>query len=81
LTTAKFREPVAASAVIVKLAVKLVVLVTATLLTVMPEPTSTVVPPLIKFVPVKTTSKVCKRLPLAGAMLVNVGAGMPTLKV
>jgi hypothetical protein len=33
------------------------------------------VTPLIKFVPVKTTSSVCKRLPLAGTMLVKIGAG------
>ena len=82
LVTKKFRAPVAAPAVIVKLAVKLVELFTVIELTVnSPNSSFTPVMPLIKFVPVKITSSVCKRLPLAGAMLVTVGAGLFTVNV
>jgi len=82
LVTKKFRAPVAAPAAIVRFAVKLVELFTVVELTVMPLPTFTEVTPLIKFVPVKITSSVCKRLPLIGKMLVNVGAGLlPTVNV
>ena len=81
LVTEKFFAPVLANVVMVRLAVKLVELVTVMELTVMPAPTFTEVTPLIKFVPVKTTSRVCKRLPFVGAMLVKVGAGLLTVKV
>lgn len=65
----------------VRLAVKLVELVTLVALTVMSDPTFTEVTPLIKFVPVKTTSSVCNRFPLFGEMLVKAGAGLFTVKV
>ena len=82
LVTKKFRAPVAAPAAIVRFVVKLVELFTVVELTVIPVPTFTVVTPVIKFVPVKTTSSVCKRSPLFGAMLVKVGAGLlPTVNV
>ena len=82
MVTEKFRAPVAAPAAIVRFAVKFVALFTVVELTVMPLPTFTEVTSSIKFVPVKTTSSVCKRLPLIGAMLVKVGAGLlPTVKV
>jgi hypothetical protein len=81
LVTEKFRAPVAARAVMVRLAVKLVELVTICEFTVMPAPTLTELTPLIKFVPGKTTSNVCKRFPLAGERLVKVGAGLPTVKI
>jgi len=77
LVTEKFRASVVAVPIIVRFAVKLVKLFTVIELTVIPVPTFTVVAPLIKFVPVKTTSSVCKRLPLIGEMLVKVGAGFP----
>ena len=82
LVTEKFRAPVAALAAMVRFAVKFVELFTVVELTVMPLPTFTEVTPLIKFVPVKTTSSVCTRFPLIGAMLVKVGAGLlPTVNV
>ena len=49
--------------------------------TVMFAPKFTELTPSIKFVPVKTTSSVCKRLPFVGAMLAKVGAGLFTIKV
>ena len=76
LVTEKFRTPVAATALIVKLAVKLVELVTVVEFTVMPAPTFTELTPLMKFVPAKTTSNVCSRFPLAGAILVKIGTGL-----
>jgi len=79
--TKRFRASVAAAAVIVKFAVKLVALFTVVELIVISLPTFTEVTPSIKFVPVKTTSSVCKRLPLFGAMLVKVGAGLFAVKV
>jgi len=81
LVTEKLRGPVAAFAAIVKLAVKLVALVTVIKFTEISEPALTVVTPLIKFAPVKTTSSVCPRLPLAGAMPINAGAGLLTMNV
>jgi len=81
LVTEKFRAPVVAAAVTMRFAVKLVKLFTVVELTVMPSPTFTEVTPAIKFVPVKTTSSVCRRLPLIGEMLVKVGLGLlPTVK-
>lgn len=80
LETEKVRAPVAALGVISKLAIKLVELVTLTDLTVMPAPGLGLVRPLIKFVPVKTTSSVSKRLPLTGERPVKVGAGKLTVK-
>jgi len=81
LITEKLRGPVAAFAPIVKFAVKLVVLVTVTALTVISAPALTPVTPLIKFVPVKTTSRVCRRLPALRARLVKVGEGLLTVNV
>ena len=49
-------------------------------LTVMLEPKLTDVTPVMKFVPVSTTSSVCGRLPLVGDILVSVGTGLPTVK-
>ena len=43
----------------------------------MSAPKLTEVTPLIKLVPVRTTSSVCKRPPLVGEMLVKVGTGLP----
>ena len=81
LVTEKLRGPVAAFAPIVKFAVKLVALVTVTELTVISWPALTLVTPLIKFVPAKTTFKVCGRLPLTGLRLVNVGTGFGAVEV
>jgi len=81
LVTEKFRAPVTAPAVIVRFAVKLVALFTVVELTVMPLPTFTEETPSIKFVPVKTTSSVCKRLPLVSERLAKVGTGLFTVKV
>lgn len=71
----KLRAPVAAAAVISMLAVRLVALVTFTDRILIPNPTFGMLTPLRKFVPVKTISNICKRLPLAGAMLVSIGVG------
>jgi len=76
LITKKTRSPMAALAAMVRFAVKLVELFTVVELTAMPLPTFTEVTPSIKFVPVKTTSSVCKRLPLVGERFVKVGAGL-----
>jgi len=81
LVTEKFLAPMAATAVIVRFAVKFVELFTVVELIVIPAPALTAVTPLIKFVPVKTTSSVCKRSPLTGAMLSKVGLGFSTLNV
>lgn len=84
LVTEKFRGPVAAAAVMVRFAVKLVALLTVIAFTVMPAPAFTAETPSIKFVPVKTTSSLCKRFPKLGAILVKVGTGLlllPTVKV
>jgi len=81
LVTEKLLAPAAAAEVMVRFAVKLVELFTVVELTVMPLPTFTEVTPVIKLVPVKFTSSVCKRLPLVGEMLVKVGAGLFTVNV
>jgi len=81
LVTETFRAPSAAFAPIVMLAVICVALLTVVELTVMSAPKLTELTPPIKFVPVKTTFSDCKRLPLVGEMLVNVGGGFaPTVK-
>lgn len=72
LVTEKSRLPVVARAVIVRLASRLVELVTVVEFTVIPAPTFTELTALIKFVPVKTTSNVSNLLPLVGAMAVKV---------
>jgi len=79
--TEKLWAPMAVAAVMVTFAVKLVELLTVVECTVIPAPAFTAVTPRIKFVPVKTMSSVCKRLPLLGEMPVKVGAGFPTVKV
>src|SRR3954453_8050006 len=76
LVTDTLRGPTAAFAAIVTLAVICDPLSTVNVLTAMLEPRLTVVTPARKLVPVKTTFSVCVRLPLTGAMLVNVGAGL-----
>ena len=82
------RAALVPAAGMVILAVKLVALFTVVELKTMPLPlppppsvgkgstSPTVVIPAMKFVPVKTTSSVCKRLPLVGEMLVKVGTGL-----
>lgn len=78
----KSRGPIAASAAIIIIAVKLVAsLLTVFETTMMPLPTSGVLASLKKLFPVKTTSSVCKRLPLAGAMLSKIGSGLLTVKI
>lgn len=79
--TVKLLSPVAAASVIVRFAVKLSGRCTVVVFTVIPGPTFTLVTPLIKFDPVNPTSSVCSRFPLVGLMLVNVGAGILTVKV
>lgn len=81
MVTETSRAPVAAAAVMVIFTIRLVVLATVVELTVMPLPTFTVVAALRKFVPVKVTSKIFPTLPLFGSILVNVGAGLLTVKV
>jgi len=75
------RAPNAALAPMVIFAVICVALLTTVEFKVMSAPKFTELTPSIKFVPVKTTSSVCKRLPLVGEMLVTVGAGLFTVKV
>jgi len=81
LLTDTFRGPVAAVALIVIFAVMLVSLSTVVEFTVMPDPKLTELTPLMKWAPVKVTSSVCRRLPLVGAILARVGAGLFTVKV
>ena len=85
LVTETLRAPSAALASMVIFAVICVVPPLAGLtvveFTVMSAPKLTELTPSIKFVPVKTTSSVCKRLPFVGAMLAKVGAGLFTVKV
>ena len=81
LVIEKLRSPIVAAAAMVKFAVKLVELLTVVEFTVMSAPKSTVVASLIKFVPVKITSSVCKRLPVFGEIFVKVGLGLFTVKV
>lgn len=80
LVMEKLRTPVAAFAVIIIFAVKLVELFTVCALMIIPAPRLSALTPLIKLAPVKTTSSVCSRLPMLGAMLVSVGAGLFTVK-
>lgn len=80
MVTEKLRAPVVAAVVMVIFAVRLAALVTVIELTVIPAPTFTVVATLRKFAPVKTTASVCPTLPVAGLRLVNVGAGLLTVK-
>jgi len=81
LVTETLRAPSAALASIVIFAVICVPLLTVVEFTVMSAPKLTELIPSIKFVPVKTTSSVCKRLPFVGAMLAKVGAGLFTVNV
>jgi hypothetical protein len=74
--TDTFRGPVAAVEAMVMLAVIWVALSTEVVFTVMSEPKFTELTPLMKFVPEKTTFRVCVRLPLAGAIVVSVGRGL-----
>ena len=70
------RAPTVAPDPIVILAVSLMLLFTVVVLTVMFGPKLTLVTPLMYPLPLKTTSSVCDKLPLVGAMLVSVGAGL-----
>lgn len=79
LVTDTFRAPVTAVPAIVMLAVICVLLPTVVEFTVMSNPKLTELTPLIKWVPVNTTSSVCSRLPLFGKILANVGAGLFTV--
>ena len=79
--TKKLRSPGAASAAIVRIAFRVVELSTIVDFTMIPSPTSTELTPLIKFVPVKTTSRFCDLPPNFGSMLVKVGAGLLTAKI
>ena len=74
LVTETLRAPIVAPDPIVIFAVRLVLLFTVTVLTVMFVPKLTVVTPLMKFVPVKVTSSVSDKFPLVGDILVSVGA-------
>jgi len=80
LVTETLRAPSTALAPMVIFAVICVALLMVTELTVMSAPKFTELTPLIKFVPVKITSSVCKRLPLVGERLTKVGAGLFTVK-
>ena len=81
LVTETLRAPSKALAPIVIFAVICVVLLTVVEFRVISAPRFTELTPSIKFVPAKTTSNVCKRLPFVGAMLAKVGTGLFTVKV
>src|SRR4029079_14358481 len=74
VVTVTLRAVVAAFAAIVNVTVKLVVLDTFGVPTVIPVPlTATVVPPITKFVPVSVTSTAFPATPKFGCTFVNVG--------
>jgi hypothetical protein len=75
------REPSAAFTSIAKVAVKVIVFTTTTLLIVMPGNPPSVVLPVVKFVPEIVTLIEDPLTPMPGAMLVNVGVGGNTVKV
>ncbi len=79
--TEKVRGPVAAAAVIVRFAVICVGPFTVVVFSVIPAPTFTVLAPVMKLVPVNTTSSVWSRLPLVVPSDVRVGSGFSTVKV
>jgi hypothetical protein len=82
VVTVTLRAVVAAFAAIVNVTVKLVVLVTFGVPTVMPAPlTFTLVAPITKFVPVKVTSTAFPATPKFGCTFVNVGCGAWTVNV
>src|SRR5713101_2290236 len=81
LVTETLCAPTVAFAGIVIFAVIAVWPFTTVLLTVMSDPKLTELTPVKKLVPVKVTFNVCVRLPLVGAMLVSVGAGLFTCRV
>src|SRR4051812_15483520 len=80
LVTDTFRVPVAAVEPIVMLAVIWVELSTVVVLTLSLHDALPIFTPVMKLVPVKTTSSVWPRLPLVGLMLARVGAGLLTVK-
>lgn len=80
LVTDTFRAPVAAVPAIVMLAVIFVLLLTVVEFTVMSDPKLTELTPLMKLVPVNTTSSGgSPRVPLIGKIPANVGAGLFTV--
>jgi hypothetical protein len=76
--TETLREPGVAVGLIVTFAV-IVPPFTIVVFTVMPVPRLTELTPLIKLLPVKTTSSVWATFPLVGAMAVSVGDGLLTV--
>lgn len=78
--TETVRAPGVAPDPIVMFAVICVALFTVVVFTVMFAPKLTELTPLMKLLPVKTTSSVCEIFPLVGAMDVSVGAGLLMLK-
>jgi hypothetical protein len=78
--TTMFRAPSAAPAATTRLAASCVGLATATELTVIPEPKTTVVDPEEKFVPAMVTVTTSPRDPVAGEALIIVGTRFSTLK-
>ena len=77
--TVTSRPPAAAVDAIDMLAVICVRLVTVKEFTVTSEPSVNALVPEMNPVPVTSTSRVCPRIPLAGAIVVIVGVGFPTL--
>ena len=74
--TATFWAPTEAVLEMVRVAVKVLELVTLTPLTVTPVPeTDTVVSPAMKLVPVSVTGTVVPRTPVGGLTVINVGVG------
>lgn len=80
LLTETARGPLAAESVIVIFVVSCVSLFTVVELIVIPLPKLAVVAPVMKLLPVKTTSSVCRRLPTTGFTLVSETGGRPTVK-
>ena len=76
LVTETLRVPGVAVELIVTFAVICVALFMVTVFTVTSAPKLTELTPLMKLLPVKTTSRVCDRFPLAGVIDVSVGVGL-----
>lgn len=77
--TVTSRPPAADVDAIDTLALICVKLVIVNEFTVISEPSVNVLVPEMNPVPVMSASRVCPRIPLAGAIVVSVGAGFPTL--
>ena len=80
MTTLTLLAPVTVFGSIVIDAVRAVMLVTETELTVIPTPNSTLVTPVIKLVPTMETSSVSPLPPALGLTPLIVGAGLPIVK-